>query len=699
MPTQPQPPETAGDPSGTTVNAAVVAETEGAPAPGSGEPSQENARRPAARSTEPDPDQTRIPPIGAESTPPPGDSSPETRASNDYPSLTSAGISFARDELTGISPGQVAFDLYLVKKKLGEGGMGQVWLVTHRELKVDRALKCITDRVSFDSQARLRFRREAEVLALINHPNAVAVHNARLNEDIPYIEMEYVPGLSLDRVFRAGSPMPLKWIARIVDQLCSVLHAAHERGIVHRDLKPANLMLLDGRPEGEEFLKVLDFGIAKVLECDPSDSELRTGTGMFVGTVAYASPEQLLGAAEPRSDLYSVGVILYEFLTGRRPYLGLPHFILQQAMAGNPPPFAAVDPEIGRFHYPPELEALVLRCLSRDPAARPQTARELAGLFREAVKSEVETAKLPAIEESPPAPSSIRKFVAIGMLACVALGLGVWMSPVLRRGSGTHLDTPPPIKITVPDGFVAASDSRPVANGRPSVIVPVKLPALGLRLLLIEGKKFAMGEGDLRHDEAVSSFYMSETEITNRQMIAFFTAKGISSRPDVWDRCFRELHADMSEAEALDHPAAGISHAMADDFAKWIGAELPTEAEWEFAATCGGLPDRPYPWPYAEKFRRGKNYANIDTSGELNSRTTRVKSYDYDRTTQGIYDLAGNLREWCRDRGAKGDEFAVRGGSWNTAALEYSNQARSSAPGAATELDLGFRIVVEWPRN
>ena len=251
--------------------------------------------------------------------------------------------------------------------------MGAVWLVTHKELNVERVLKLIVAAISHDSQARGRFRREAQVMARFQHPHAVTVHDARLTErDVAYIEMEYVRGESLDKIFKRGEPMPLALVARIVEQLCDALQAAHVMGIVHRDLKPANLMLLADRPPGREHLKVLDFGIAKVLSETGLDTEVHTVTGMFMGTPPYASPEQADGKADSRSDIYAVGVMLYEFLTGHRPFRGPAARVLVETITQPPPTFADMSPQL---NYPPEIEAVVMKCLAKAPADRPQSAR------------------------------------------------------------------------------------------------------------------------------------------------------------------------------------------------------------------------------------------------------------------------------------------------------------------------------------
>ncbi len=220
--------------------------------------------------------------------------------------------------------GRVWLGKYDVLRKLGQGAMGEVWLVRHLELGVERALKLISLNAQHDPEMRARFRREARAMALFSHANAVTVHDASTARDIAYIEMEYVVGRSLDKLLERGVPMTLEWTERIVMQLCDVLQEAHRSGIVHRDIKPSNMMLVDGRPEGRELLKVLDFGIAKILDAQNSDADdLQTRQGATMGTLAYMSPEQVNGESgklDGRGDLYTVGILLYELLTGHRPF-------------------------------------------------------------------------------------------------------------------------------------------------------------------------------------------------------------------------------------------------------------------------------------------------------------------------------------------------------------------------------------------
>jgi serine/threonine protein kinase len=183
---------------------------------------------------------------------------------------------FDLDEVRGelLVKGRVLFNKYILLEKLGAGGMGEVWKVRHIALESDRALKFLRTGQAPSSHLRERFRREARVMARLSHPNAVEIHDAFTARGMAFIEMAYVPGRSLAEILRPGRRMELDWTVRILEQLCDVLAVAHEAGIVHRDLKPANLMLLADRPPGREFLKVLDFGIAKLLDLDREEPDM-----------------------------------------------------------------------------------------------------------------------------------------------------------------------------------------------------------------------------------------------------------------------------------------------------------------------------------------------------------------------------------------------------------------------------------------
>lgn len=281
-----------------------------------------------------------------------------------------------------VEPGRVLFDHYLVRKRLGEGTMGVVWLVKDLRYGTLRALKLMGSGTSVNPVAMARFKREARTMSRVWHPHVVGVRDARVDGSAAYIDMEYVRGRTLRKRMRGGEPMPIDFVLRLLEQLCSVLDLAHWHGIVHRDLKPENLMLLDGRPPGREVLKVGDFGLAKTLKSDGETLIALTHQGDFLGSPAYSGPEQASGGhVDARTDLYSVGVLLHELLTGERPFQGSIVEVVHGHLYSPPPPFSRCK---HRLELPTAVEGVVRGCLAKDPADRPQSARALFDDFRRA---------------------------------------------------------------------------------------------------------------------------------------------------------------------------------------------------------------------------------------------------------------------------------------------------------------------------
>lgn len=312
---------------------------------------------------------------------------------------TARGGTAGRGVVGKIEPGQLLYGKYHVLRKLGGGAMGDVWLVRHGVLKSQHALKVIIPNIATNQVALMRFQREFEVMASLRHEHAVTIYDASIDEEGGYIDMEYVEGQTFHEILGtarsradldpSGPLIPLDWIVRVLDQLCEVLHVAHGKGIVHRDLKPSNLMLLGGRPPGREYLKVLDFGIAKIRD-DPENvvnrgldqAELRTQG--FIGTPSFGSPEQgmLSEEIDGRADLYSAGVMLYEFVVGRLPFRGNHWQVMSQHASMPPPSFAEANPALRPM---PEVERAIGHALMKDRDQRPQCARDLFEEFREAV--------------------------------------------------------------------------------------------------------------------------------------------------------------------------------------------------------------------------------------------------------------------------------------------------------------------------
>ncbi|MGA9524564.1 MAG: serine/threonine-protein kinase, partial [Myxococcaceae bacterium] len=269
---------------------------------------------------------------------------------------------------------------YALERLLGEGSMGQVYEARH--VKLDRlvAIKMLRPERAHDAQLVQRFFQEARTVNRINHRHIVGIHDFIEDTDDEgrpraYCVMEYLEGATLTQLLQSGT-LPLERILRIVDQVIQALSAAHDVGVIHRDLKPDNIFVSTSE-QGEDSVRVLDFGVAKLMDPDPDVGPGRTHDGAIIGTPKYMAPEQAASLeVDFRTDVYGVGTILYELLTGRPPFSGdafgpLVANIITQPVE-PPGPFTVAGEAI-----PPELESLVMRCLEKDPSLRPESMPEL----------------------------------------------------------------------------------------------------------------------------------------------------------------------------------------------------------------------------------------------------------------------------------------------------------------------------------
>jgi serine/threonine protein kinase len=263
---------------------------------------------------------------------------------------------------------------YQIISLLGKGGMGEVYRA--RDTKLDRAvaLKILPEEMSADGERMRRFSREAKAASALNHPNVAHVYEIGEAEGVNFIAMEYVEGQTLAARIN-GHPLEVSEIVEIGSQIADALDEAHRKGITHRDLKPANVMLNE---RGQ--VKVLDFGLAKIARPteQPVASDIstmaRTASGVVMGTVPYMSPEQALGReVDHRSDVFSLGVALYEMITGRRPFEGAtPSETIAAILRDEPPPLTVHLPDVPR-----ELARIVGKALRKDREERYQSAKEL----------------------------------------------------------------------------------------------------------------------------------------------------------------------------------------------------------------------------------------------------------------------------------------------------------------------------------
>src|SRR5216110_3945212 len=252
---------------------------------------------------------------------------------------------------------------YRIERKLGTGGMADVYLAEDQELGRPVAIKILNDRHAQDDQFVERFRREAKNAAGLSHPNIVSIYDRGEAEGSYYIAMEYLDGRTLKELLVRNGPPPIPIAIDYARQVLAAIGFAHRNGIVHRDIKPHNVVVgRDGR------LKVTDFGIAR------SGASEMTEAGSIVGTAQYLSPEQARGApVDARSDLYSLGIVLYEMLTGTVPYTGdTPVEIAMKHLTAVPDP-----PSKLRSDIPHDLDAVVMRALAKDPEQRYGSAEEM----------------------------------------------------------------------------------------------------------------------------------------------------------------------------------------------------------------------------------------------------------------------------------------------------------------------------------
>ena len=348
---------------------------------------------------------------------------------------------------------------YTILAPLGAGGMGEVYRArdTRPGLHREVAIKVVRTDLARDPERHRRFELESRAAGALNHPNVCTIFDVGTYEGAPFVVMELLEGESLRERLRAG-PLPLSDVLEYSLQVSRALAAAHAKGIVHRDLKPENLFVTtDGR------VKVLDFGLAKLTrtdavwsEGDPTMSVAATESGAIMGTAGYMSPEQLRGrAVDARSDLFAIGAVVHEMVSGQRTFKGESFIETASAILNDAP--AALSSL--RADVSPALESLVQRCLEKDPGQRFQSASELASGLEAVVSG-----KGPAVDSPVPGPGPKHRFgrrwiAALAAVMLVALGaIAVWQ--LWLHFKARNIPTPAaPIKILVAEFDSAPGDS------------------------------------------------------------------------------------------------------------------------------------------------------------------------------------------------------------------------------------------------
>jgi eukaryotic-like serine/threonine-protein kinase len=587
--------------------------------------------------------------------------------------------------------GQTLDGRYKIESVLGRGGMGVVYRALHVHLDSRVAVKVLHPELVSNQSAIERFRREARAAGRIQHPNAIQVTDFGVSgQGVVYLVMELVQGETLRDLLRREKRLDPERAIAMMRQVCAAVDAAHQSGVIHRDLKPDNIVVQEASQtstlgQEAEVVKVLDFGIAKLREKEtpgeaqtPGETPSRfeqtlTEAGMLIGTPQYMSPEQCRAKKlDNRSDIYSLGVILYEMLTGQIPFTGeTPIEVVLKHIKEAPRPVTAINPDI-----PWALEEVVMKALEKDPDLRQASAAELAsdllaslsasGKVRVAAESPVirestgstdsstsEVSRMTVVQartlppEAPRPQPSGRPSMA---LPSIEMGAGEVRSVPLGAGSGSLFKTlriPIVVAALILGGVLVVWLLQKNKSTENSASKAVAQDSSFQGMVLIEGGEFKMGsdEGNVVngvnlegpvHTEKVESFYLDINEVTNRQYKEFVDARGYPP-PRHW------TNKASFEAEDAELPVTWVSWSDANNYATWRGRRLPTEKEWEYAARGG---DRNFKYPWGNDFRPG--IANVLQEAKK-TKPAAVGTYKEDHNRFGVNDLGGNVSEWVQD--------------------------------------------------
>ncbi|MEP6894390.1 MAG: bifunctional serine/threonine-protein kinase/formylglycine-generating enzyme family protein [Chloroflexota bacterium] len=534
-------------------------------------------------------------------------------------------------EWIGKTIGKVRIDKYLAR-----GGMAEVYLGFHLSLERPVAVKVLHSYIEEDPGLMARFQREARVVAGLRHPNIVQIFDFDAMEGHPYIVMEYLKGPTLSTYLRGlherNERIPTHQVARLLKSLTSALDYAHGQGMIHRDIKPGNIMLhsigdvipLD-RPLTNEVDAVLtDFGLVRI-----EHAASQTASGMVSGTPSYMSPEQARGdKTDHRTDIYSLGVVLYEMLAGRVPFeADTSMSVIYMQINEPPPPVPGVNPAV---------QEVMNRALAKNPNDRYQTCREMAVDFFLALDM---TAEAETIVESMPNDSISKQTMAvvsakpkntkpqrkpiwIGVAVLSALCLIVAAFVAVRVFS--KISSPPTSTETpsIINTEPAATDlvTLPVA-GPPSSDGMVKMPAGSYEVGITPPDDYHSATTTVD----LPDFWVDIYQITNAQYQQYIDATNAQA-PEIWPG-------------ENDHPVRGVTWDQANAYCSWVNKRLLIEAEWEAVGRGPGIGPQLYPWG-TDPTAGGKTFGMPDQD------TYAVGTQPFNVSPSGIFDLVGNVWEW-----------------------------------------------------
>ncbi|MEM9072363.1 MAG: protein kinase [Myxococcota bacterium] len=439
--------------------------------------------------------------------------------------------------------GQVLSGLYKVDRRIGEGGMGTVYMAVHIHLNKPFAVKVLSEKVAANKQAIDRLLMEAQTASSIDHDNIVDVVSFDTTDDgRVFLVMEMLEGVSLSDLVEEG-PMRLERALPIIYQICQALEAAHARGIIHRDLKPENVFIV--RKREADFVKVLDFGISKVKSAEAEQVRM-TRTGQLVGTPLYMSPEQARGETDVdhRADIYALGVMLYEMLVGRPPFEGGNYFQLLWKH-GNEVPEA---PQRRRSDLPSGVDAAIMRALEKKPGDRFETmALFEAALVAAAPEVGVSPERLVSLPPAEPARRSVMPMVVAGAVVVI---LGIAGLLILRPDP----ESPPSPALAAQPPFAPSADVE-VQEETPPVEIPLgmDLPATNA---LVHFASTPSGATVFRGDEELGTTPFETSlplgvSITVRYQRAGFRAAEVDVVPEEGGRVEQRLRRRAAGAARM----------------------------------------------------------------------------------------------------------------------------------------------------
>jgi len=620
--------------------------------------------------------------------------------------------------------GQILIEQFRVDAFVASGGMGAVYKVWDLRRNVPLAMKILHSDLAEDPSIFKRFQREARALQKLAHPNIVPFYGLYRDDDITFLLERYVDGPSLRDVLRQhkGSALPVSEVLCYLKALCAALGYAHSSGVIHCDVKPGNVMLDQG---GNIYLT--DFGIAR--HSDSSSTTLGAA-----GSPAYMAPEQIRGEpVTPATDVYALGIMLFEMLTGRRPFRGdesgsissesrqggttQSERIRMAQLTQEPPDILLLNPSV-----PAALVKVVQRCLAKDPAKRYQSAHDLleaacqaAGIATTSIPDRVALNQtqiphaMPTVSaatqqrrqvsgNSPVKRSNVGKLVAGGIVVVALLCIGVASLTKTLAGnqSGREISlmnsntsasiatesiepTEAPYAYPTPEPSPTPEPTRAPGDTRTN-------PADGAVEVYIPAGEFLYGKN--LGTKNTDAFWIYQTEVTNG-MYAQCVYAGVCPRPKSVQSYTQKHYFDNSAFD--NYPVIFISAEDATAYCKWAGdRRLPNEVEWEKAAR--GLNGYLYPWGDTEPNCQQANYGGGGCEGDTQS----VGEASVGDSPFGVKDMAGNVWEFatCVTTSCTKYQTVIRGGSWQTKFYEARTWVSYNVHPQKKEKDQGFRCAV-----